>query len=450
MLSRAINLTNCLTFSQFNCIKVSKFSTIMKNVELLNPPKCVRGITDINSELFRKEIDVPVVHVKNVKLSDVIGVLKRYLLKIDQFKPIKNVSDNEAIIYMNPCLIDIENLPDELQNKFQTVGLDKDNVKMEKIELKYENYTTEQVFRAVLPEDKEGVASFTKVGHIVHINLREHLLPFKKLIGTVLYDKTPGCKTVVNKINIIDNTYRNFKMEILKGEDDMMVTIKENTCIFQFDFSTVYWNSRLSTEHERIVKIIKANDVLFDVFAGVGPFAVPAAKKNCEVYANDLNPESYKWLNHNFKNNKIKNEKFKTYNKDGREFILTEIKNNLPKFLKAHNVHITMNLPALAVEFLGSFVGLLSDYDFNESFIPPTIYLYCFVKGEDCNKLAKDLVISHLGCDKIINIFKVRTVSNFKEMMRVTISLDKDVLTGDFLKKRKINDQDITVSKKCN
>ncbi len=54
--------------------------------------------------------------------------------------------------------------------------------------------------------------------------------------------------------------------------------MRENQCTFKLDFSRVYWNPRLCTEHERIVKLLPRNGVLFDVFAGVGPFAVPAAK----------------------------------------------------------------------------------------------------------------------------------------------------------------------------
>jgi tRNA (guanine37-N1)-methyltransferase len=40
--------------------------------------------------------------------------------------------------------------------------------------------------------------------------------------------------------------------------------------------------------------------------AGVGPFSIPAAKKGAFVYANDLNPESYRWLCENKKLNKVK------------------------------------------------------------------------------------------------------------------------------------------------
>jgi tRNA (guanine37-N1)-methyltransferase len=42
-----------------------------------------------------------------------------------------------------------------------------------------------------------------------------------------------------------------------------------------------------------------------DVMAGVGPFAVPAAKKGCSVFGNDLNPESVKWMEVNRVKNKV-------------------------------------------------------------------------------------------------------------------------------------------------
>lgn len=287
------------------------------------------------------------------------------------------------------------------------------------------------------------MASFSKVGHIVHVNLREHLLPYKELIGEVLFDKVPGCRTVVNKIQNIDNTYRNFQMEVLKGENDMLTTVKESNCTFKFDFSKVYWNSRLSTEHERVINKIKQNDILFDVFAGVGPFSIPCAKKKCYVYANDLNPESFKWLNFNAKANKINEEFFNSYNQDGKDFIKEVIKTYLPLHLgRNQNVYIVMNLPALAVEFLSYFIGLFNQNELPIFVKPPTIFVYCFAKGEDYKNIAKNLVISNFGCNMehmIIDIFKVRTVSSMKEMMRVSIRLDRDILEANF-KKRKLEE----------
>ncbi len=42
--------------------------------------------------------------------------------------------------------------------------------------------------------------SFETVGHIAHLNLRDEVLPYKRLVGRVLLDKNAGrIKTVLNK-----------------------------------------------------------------------------------------------------------------------------------------------------------------------------------------------------------------------------------------------------------
>ena len=61
--------------------------------------------------------------------------------------------------------------------------------------------------------------------------------------------------------------------------NDFVVSVRENGAKFMFDFSKVYWNPRLVTEHQKVVDLLKVGDFLFDVFAGVGPFSVPAAMK---------------------------------------------------------------------------------------------------------------------------------------------------------------------------
>ena len=85
----------------------------------------------------------------------------------------------------------------------------------------------------------------------------------------------------------------------------MNVEIREEDCIFRFDYSKVYWNSRLNTEHKRLVDMFKPGEVVVDVMAGVGPFAVPAGRKGVFVWANDLNPESYGALREAVVKNKV-------------------------------------------------------------------------------------------------------------------------------------------------
>lgn len=80
----------------------------------------------------------------------------------------------------------------------------------------------------------------------------------------------------------------------------------ESGCTFTFDFSKVYWNSRLQHEHDRLIDLLPVGSVVADVMAGVGPFAVPAAKKGCYVLGNDLNPESVRWMRENQAKNKVR------------------------------------------------------------------------------------------------------------------------------------------------
>lgn len=130
----------------------------------------------------------------------------------------------------------------------------------------------------------------------------------------------PRIKTVVNKVGTITNEFRVPKFEVLAGENDMMTELKQYGATFRLDYSLVYWNSRLEHEHRRLVSQFRAGETICDMFAGIGPFAIPAAQKGCMVYANDLNPDSIHYLKINAKVNKV-DDRICAYNMDARKFI---------------------------------------------------------------------------------------------------------------------------------
>ncbi|GJN91853.1 hypothetical protein Rhopal_004877-T1 [Rhodotorula paludigena] len=187
------------------------------------------------------------------------------------------------------------------------------------LEVDYDYWTSDQVLQAILPEDllDESPTAFTQVGHIAHMNLRDQYLPHRHLIGQVILDKNRTLRTVVNKLDTIDNVYRNFQMEVLAGEPDF---VAEHDCKFRFDFSKVYWNSRLQTEHARLVSTFSPDEVVVDACAGVGPFAIPAGKKGCGVLASDLNPASAEALKENATLNRVERN-VRASNEDARDFI---------------------------------------------------------------------------------------------------------------------------------
>lgn len=195
-------------------------------------------------------------------------------------------------------------------------------------------HETVDVMRSILPENLHGEipVGFNTAGHvgelnpfillqkafkerrnknlqlqIAHLNIRGQYLPYKTIIAQVIMDKNPIIRTVINKVDNVgtESEYRTFSYEVLAGPDDMLVEVSEAGCVFKFDYSKVYWNTKLGTEHQRLVSLFKPGEVVIDLMAGIGPFAVPAGKKGVFVWANDKNPESYKYLAEIIKRNKV-------------------------------------------------------------------------------------------------------------------------------------------------
>ena len=249
-------------------------------------------------------------------------------------------------------------------------------------------------------------------------------------------DKNPNIKTVVNKTDSIEETFRYFQMELLAGLNKMNTTVIEHGCSFQFDYSKVYWNSRLQTEHKRLVDQVKEDDIVYDVFAGVGPFSIPMAKKKCLVYCNDLNEHSYHALKNNISLNKLSTSSIEAYNMDGREFLKDIVIEGIAKFLcqlpktqvnsLRSSIHVIMNLPAIAPQFLDVFrdkyckFGMLPELNSNIF-----VHCYCFSKSETPENDAKLFMSKAVGYDvsTTAKVRIVRRVSPNKVMLCVTFNL---------------------------
>ncbi|CAH2328723.1 tRNA (guanine(37)-N1)-methyltransferase [Pelobates cultripes] len=402
---------------------------------LYSPNPSVSGMTCLDRDAFNKTITVPVIRVKKEIINQVMKALKHRLVQRPHLKRVIEDPKDEInkLVLLDPFKVTSDESFEECDHLlFKKFGVSPQITKYE-LQLTYENFKGDEILRAVLPKGQDVTSGFSRVGHIAHMNLREHQLPYKNLIGQVILDKNPGITSVVNKINTIDSTYRNFQMEVLAGEENMITKVKENYITYEFDFSKVYWNPRLSTEHERIIHVLKPGDVLFDVFAGVGPFAIPTAKKNCIVYANDLNPESYKWLLHNCKLNKVDKKVFAS-NVDGRDFIKTIVKTELLKYIKLfsneqkNKIHIVMNLPAMAIEFLDAFINLCEEEPCSDAVLP-TVHCYSFSKDDNPKRDVKEKAESILGAQlDDCSVHLVRNVAPNKDMMCISFQVPAKVL----------------------
>ncbi|CAF1630955.1 unnamed protein product, partial [Rotaria sordida] len=203
------------------------------------------------------------------------------------------------------------------------------------------------------------------------------------------------------------------------------------------------------------------NDLVFDVFAGVGPFVVPALMVGCTVYGNDINPESFKWMTINLKNNQPKksSNQYYVFSLDGREFLQTivlprienyqqEIKNDNEKkwCLSNNKIVILMNLPEIALTFLDVLSEWLStNIEEKEQWILP-IHIYCYTfskadnRDEDIRMRLKS-ILPNINNEQITCRF-VRQVAPNKDMMCVRIILFNKKNADEILSTEKTNNKD--------
>ncbi|CAI5506006.1 unnamed protein product [Closterium sp. Naga37s-1] len=293
----------------------------------------------------------------------------------------------------------------------------------------YEYWTAEDILRHVLPAHVPVPTSFESVGHIAHLNLLDVHLPYKHLIAQVLLDKhKPRILSVVNKTAAIHAVYRTMKLELLAGSFRLITTARESALSFKVDFARVYWNSRLATERARLVSTFSSADVVCDVFAGVGPIAVAAAKRVKRVYANDLNPSALTFLAENIIANRV-DGKVEIFNLDGRDFIRHLLA--LPR--PVHMTRIVMNLPADAIEFLDVLKGAFPLGKWGTRTPPPLIHVYAFSKAADPELELSQRISAALGGTVTgIDFNRVRLVAPSKWMICCSFRLPPAVAFGSW------------------
>ena len=149
----------------------------------LSPPDCVRGMKILDRSAFERNIIVPGLKIDVKHCSVLLKQLNKCLLnqpKLKNVVPDTAANSTKKIVLLNPKV-------------FLTEGEEKllkkcicERVKYE-VKLVYEYWSSDQVLRAVLPEEiGEVTTAFESVGHIAHMNLRANQLSYKQLIGKLL------------------------------------------------------------------------------------------------------------------------------------------------------------------------------------------------------------------------------------------------------------------------
>ncbi|MHA1869460.1 MAG: class I SAM-dependent methyltransferase, partial [Promethearchaeota archaeon] len=155
-------------------------------------------------------------------------------------------------------------------------------------------------------------SGFQQIGTAAIISLKEELLPYKGLIGKVILERFRYIKGVwLKKGKIVGKFRKPENLEHICGDKNTEVIHSEHGIRYAFDFTQIMFAKGNTTERAHLVELIQPDEIIVDMFAGIGYFTLGIAKhsKAKRIYAIELNPVSFKYLVKNLKLNKIKEGK---------------------------------------------------------------------------------------------------------------------------------------------
>ncbi|MCD6572572.1 MAG: class I SAM-dependent methyltransferase family protein [Thermoplasmata archaeon] len=125
-----------------------------------------------------------------------------------------------------------------------------------------------------------------------------------------VYASALKCKSVLEDIGGIEGIERKPNFKFIFGNDSETIHV-ENRIKYKFDVARIMFSSGNIDERIRMARVVKKNDIVIDMFAGIGYFTLPMAYHGkAKVYAIELNPLAFKYLKENIKLNKLEERVF--------------------------------------------------------------------------------------------------------------------------------------------
>jgi len=222
-----------------------------------------------------------------------------------------------------------------------------------------------EVSTYTFPEKKKQVTTFTElledklpphllaslphamdfVGDVAIIEIPPELNAYKNIVGEAVLKSHKNVRTVLAKAGAVSGTYRLREFNVIAGEPKTETIHKEYSCQYYVDLAKAYFSPRLSQEHNRVASLVKEDETVVDLFAGVGPFSILIAKthEHVKVYAIDMNPHAVEFLKKNIRLNRVEGKVHS---------ILGDAKKIVKQRLSGVADRAIMNLPEKAIEFV--------------------------------------------------------------------------------------------------
>jgi tRNA (guanine37-N1)-methyltransferase len=203
------------------------------------------------------------------------------------------------------------------------------------------------------PEDLAKVYnSYDVVGNIAIIRLSRISRQNAENIAKAIMCVRKNVKTVLAQVSPVAGDFRLRRLAYVMGENRTITIHREYGCLFSVDVEKCYFSPRLCHERLRIAKLVRPNETVVNMFAGVGCFSIMIAKyvSTAKVFSIDVNPTAFQFMRENIRLNRV----------DERVIpLLGDSKTIIERRLSHAVDRVLMPLPEIALEYLPSAVSAL-------------------------------------------------------------------------------------------
>jgi tRNA (guanine37-N1)-methyltransferase len=206
--------------------------------------------------------------------------------------------------------------------------------------------------------------SFDIIGNIAIIKTPSRSTAKIEDVADAIMNLHRNVKAVFEQVSAVKGDFRLRRLIHVSGENRTRTVHKESGCRFAVDVEACYFSPRLSHERLRIAQLVKPEETVVNMFAGVGCFSILIAKNvsTVKVFSVDVNPVAVQFMTENIRINRVYGKVIPLL---GDSKIIIEG--------KLHHIadRILMPLPEKALEYLPTAVlalnssgGWIHYYDF--------------------------------------------------------------------------------------
>lgn len=160
----------------------------------------------------------------------------------------------------------------------------------------------------VSAEESVGVYNaFDIIGDIAIFKLPNSSMARAEVVAEAIMKRHRNVKAVFAQTGGVAGDFRLRRLAHIAGENRSVAVHRESGCCFAVDLESCYFSPRLMHERMRIAHMVQPDEVVVNMFAGVGCFSIIIAKHSqaAKVFSIDVNPVAVEFMKENIRRNRV-------------------------------------------------------------------------------------------------------------------------------------------------